>query len=94
MARPPAIVINLNPLDLIMAESKEKFPKEMEDWFKNQYPEFDAKLGVSQPNQPGQPEPQDDSDLKKWKKERRNTFEEMFKEQLQSIESWKTVFLA
>lgn len=77
-----------------MAELKEKFPKELEDWFKNQYPEFDSKLGVSKPRQPGQSEPQDDGNLKKWKDERRNIFEEMFKEQLKSIESWKKVFPA
>jgi hypothetical protein len=77
-----------------MAELKEKFPKELEDWFKDQYPDFDAKLGVSKPNQPGRPEPKDDSDLTKWKRERRNTFEETFKEQLKPIEGWKKVFPA
>ena len=77
---------------LIMSELKEKFPKKLEDWFKGKYPEFDAKLGVSKPNQPGRPEPQDDSDLKEWKGEQRTIFEETFQDQLMSIENWKKVF--
>jgi hypothetical protein len=42
-------------------EPKEKFPKEMADWFKSAYPEFDSKLGV--PQLPGQSVPTDDPDL-------------------------------
>ena len=74
-----------------MTELKEKFPKKLEDWFKAQYPQYDIKLGSSKEHSPGQPKPQDDHDLKKWKGEQRIIFENIFKEELESIENWQRV---
>lgn len=70
---------------------KEKFPKEMADWFKSVYPEFDAKLGINKPQLPGQPVPTDDPNLRLWKKEKRDEFENKFADTLNQVDDWRGV---
>ena len=70
---------------------KEKFLKEMVDWFQSVYPEFDAKLGINKPQLPGQPVPTDDPDLRLWKKKRREEFENKFADALNQVDDWRDV---
>jgi hypothetical protein len=70
---------------------KEKFPKEMADWFKSVYPEFDAKLGINKPQLPGQPVPTNDPNLRLWKKEKRDEFENKFADTLNQVDDWRGV---
>jgi hypothetical protein len=70
---------------------KEKFPKEMVAWFQSVYPEFDAKLGISKPQLPGQPVPTDDPDLRSWKKKKREEFENKFTDALNQVDDWRGV---
>ena len=63
----------------------------MADWFKSVYPEFDAKLGINKPQLPGQPVPTDDPNLRLWKKEKRNEFENKFADTLNQVDDWRGV---
>jgi hypothetical protein len=74
-----------------MAEPKEKFLKPMANWIKATYPDYDAKLGLSKPHVPGQPEPSDDADITTWRKEKMDEFRDHFSDQLNGIPKWQEV---